>query len=170
MHQPDRVGEVCVRNSGAQTIARLSGEIVDADRKVESEKEAAKARVKDAEAVAEGLRARQRAISRVVLEGREERDVECHVRRDRANRTRIVTRVDTGERVEERPMTDAEMREGAAWQIDLPRGRAKLIHPDETDVVLETRPLTDEERQAEIPGTGKNGKKPARADAEESPL
>ena len=96
------------REERAQTIARLSGEIVDADRKVESEKEAAKARVKDAEAVAEGLRARQRAISRVVLEGREERDVECHVRRDRANRTRIVTRVDTGERVEERPMTDAE--------------------------------------------------------------
>lgn len=154
----------------SKTVARLSGEIADAERKVESEKESAKARVKEAEAIAEGLSAKQRQLSRVVLEGREEREVACTVRLDRANRQKITTRDDTGERVDVRPLTDGEMREGAAWKVDLGLNRAELIHPDEPDIVLDVRPLTDEERQGELPVGGKKSSKAKPAAAEESPL
>jgi len=134
----------------ANSVARLSDEISDAERRVDAEKEAAKARVKDAEATLEGLRAKQRALSRVVRERKEERDVACSVALDRRDRQAVTTRDDTGAEVDRRPLSDAEIKAGATWRPNHARERAELIHPDEPGLVLDTRPLSEAERQLDL--------------------
>jgi len=134
----------------ANSVARLSDEISDAERRVDAEKEAAKARVKDAEATLEGLRAKQRALSRVVRERKEERDVACSVALDRRERQAVTTRDDTGAEVDRRPLSDAEIKAGATWRPNHARERAELIHPDEPGLVLDTRPLSEAERQLDL--------------------
>jgi hypothetical protein len=155
----------------SRTVARLSGEIADAERKIEAEKERAKARVKEAEAIAEGLSAQQRALSRVVLEGQENRDVSCTVKTDRRERVEVITRDDTGEHVETRPLSDTEVRAGATWQKNLARGVAELKHPEDPDLVLDVRDLTDEERQVDLPVETKKSKRRAPVDdGDEAPI
>jgi hypothetical protein len=137
----------------ARHVARLSDEIADADRRIESVKEEAKSRVKDAEATAEGLRATQRTLSRVVRENKEDREVECAIHLSRRERTRTVIRMDTGETVESRPLSDAEARVDAKWELNWDADLAELVHADEPDHILERRQITDAERQAALPGT-----------------
>jgi hypothetical protein len=115
----------------AREVARLSDQIADADLDVQREKEQGKLRVKDAEAVLEGHRSKQRQLSRVMIEGVEPREVSCIVTIDRARRLRTITREDTKEIVDSQPLTDSEVREGATWRPDLVRNVSELRHADD---------------------------------------
>lgn len=138
----------------ARAACRLTDEIADQERKIDSEKEAAKARVKDAEAILEGMFARQRLLSRVVREGTEDREVACHVTLDRAAMQKTVVRVDTGETVDTCPISTTEARDGAEWKPNYIAKCGELIHPDEPGTVLDTRPLQEREKQLPLTGDG----------------
>lgn len=140
----------------ARAACRLTDEIADQERKIDSEKEAAKARVKDAEAILEGMFARQRLLSRVVREGTEEREVACHVTLDRSIMTKTVVRIDTGETVDTCPISTTEARDGAEWKPNYAAKCSELIHRDEPGTVLDTRPL--QEREKQLPLTDKDPK------------
>lgn len=142
-------------NDRGRTVAQLTEALFDAERSLEREKEASKNAVKEAEAIVLGRKAELSAAARVVREREELRPVECVETMHRAERRCVVTRMDTGEVIERRPLSDDDARKGAEWSRDHHAGRATLRHPEEPGVVLDARPLTDDEKQLEVPGTEK---------------
>lgn len=132
--------------------ADLAGEVNAKESALEQAKERAKAIVKDAEVALAGKRGEMSMLARIARERVEYREIECEERIVRAERRRIITRLDTAEVIESEPVSDEEMRRGARWRPSVEQGRSELRHPDEPEVLLDTRPLTDAERQVPLPG------------------
>lgn len=132
--------------------ADLAGEVNAKESALEQAKERAKAIVKDAEVALAGKRGEMSMLARIARERVEYREIECEERIVRAERRRIITRLDTAEVIESEPVSDEEMRRGARWRPSVEQGRSELRHPDEPEVLLDTRPLSDAERQVPLPG------------------
>lgn len=133
-------------------VVRLTGEAAELAVKVESEKEAAKQRVKAVEGELVSSRALAATLARYASTGEEPRQVEVAVAIDRAARKRIVVRRDTGEIVESRAADPEEIEAGCDWLQDLEKGVAHLTHAP-TGVVVRTRILEAAERQLTIDAT-----------------
>jgi len=84
--------------------------------------------------VEEGIQALRKALR----DGEEERDVECHVHRDFDNHTVVTIRNDTGEIIEERPMTQAELQTSLLDRGAEQHGKLLAINGD--------KPKGDEEK------------------------
>lgn len=138
-------------NERARRAAALAGEEDERAAALESAKERAKSIVKDAESALSGKRAERSQLARIARERVEYRDVECEERLSRAERRRVITRLDTYEIVQTHPASDDEMRKGAKWKPNYALARSELRHPDEPDVVLDLRALSDAERQVPLP-------------------
>lgn len=132
--------------------AELAGEEDDRAAAVESAKERAKSLVKEAEAQLTAKREERSKVSRIARERCEYRDVPCEERLVRARRQRVVVRLDTLEELEPHPASDEEMRKGARWKPNYAAKRSELAHPDEPETVLDTRALTEAEKQVPLPG------------------
>lgn len=146
-------------------IVVLAGDTSEAERRIERLKEAHAASIASAKVGAKELRTELDEKVRLVREGKAERPVNITVRVDWNARTKTTTRDDTGEVIEHVAATLAEVRECGAWETDLPAGKAWLKAPD--GAVLDQRPLTDAERQPDLPLTPDGGTKvepPAPAD------
>ena len=133
-------------------VVRLTGVAAELAVKVESEKEAAKQRVKAVEGELASARAQATTLARYASTGEEPRQVEVAVVVDRAARKRLVVRRDTGAVVESRSAAPDEVEAGCDWVQDLEKGVARLTHAP-TGVVVRTRILTAEERQLTIDAT-----------------
>ncbi|RTL30240.1 MAG: hypothetical protein EKK55_02300 [Rhodocyclaceae bacterium] len=118
---------------------------------LEATKKRAKAMIEEAAAILDGARAEHDQLARVVGERKEDREVECEERIVRADRRRTLTRLDTGEVLRSDPVSDEEMRRGAKWSPNFEAGRSELRHPEEPEVLLNTRALTDDEKQVPLP-------------------
>ncbi len=147
-------------NECGREVSQLTEALFEAERALDRTKEHAKNSVKDAEHVVLGKKAELAGRARVHREKEELRPVECEVVYHRGERRAYVTRLDTGEVIERRVLSDDDMKRGAEWSLDHHAGRATLRHPEEPGIVLDARPLTDDEKQLEVPGTEKE---PAKA-------
>ena len=140
--------EVHERSVRCTRLVRTAGEKSIA---LEATKKRAKAMIEEAAAILDGARAEHDQLARVVGERKEDREVECEVRLYRVDRRRVTVRLDTGEEIDSIPVTDDEMRKGAKWIPNYEAGRSELRHPEEPEVLLNTRALTDDERQVPLP-------------------
>ena len=135
----------------AQEMAKLAPVVDDAENEVESIKAEAKERIEGAKNRA--LKARQSLAerSRVLREGRVDRDVPVTMRVSWEARRYVMTRDDTGAEVESRPATQEELDALCTWITDGPKRR--LIAPDGVTQVREVL-LSPDERQAVLPLEG----------------
>jgi hypothetical protein len=139
-------------NEWARKAAALAGEEDDRATQLESAKERAKTIVKEAESALSSKRIERSQAARIARERCEWKEVDCEEKIARADRRAVVTRLDTMEHVSSRPVSDDEMRRGATWKPNLTARRSELRHPEEPDVLLDTRPLSDAEKQVPLPG------------------
>lgn len=108
--------------------------------KIESRKKSA---VADYKAQAEAIELRIALLARVVDEGVENRPVECRLDEDRNAATMKTVRVDTGEVVLSRPMTEAE-RQSRLFGGPTPQEAAEQLEIDaQVDEVFADPPLCE---------------------------
>ena len=138
-------------NEWARKAAALAGEEDERATQLESARERAKTIVKEAESALSSKRIERSQAARIARERCEWKEVDCEERIARADRRATVTRLDTHEHVSSRPVSDDEMRRGATWKPNYTAGRSELRHPEEPSVLLDTRPLSDTERQVPLP-------------------
>jgi hypothetical protein len=131
----------------AMEAAKLVPAVDDAENEVESIKAEAKERIEGAKNRA--IKARQSLAekSRVLREGRVDREVSVTTRVDWTSRRRTVTRDDTGDVVESGPASQEEMDALCTWVTEGVRRR--LVAPDGTEVRVVLLP--DAERQEALP-------------------
>lgn len=130
-------------------IVALVGEASQAERRVESIKERAKADVQVATNAAKELRERLDDKARITREGKVDREVAVTVRIDWIKREKTTTRDDTGEVLSTEAATSLEVADCGTWEKDLVAGKSYLRAPD--GAVLDQRNLTDAERQTSLP-------------------
>lgn len=161
---PKRIGEAGVRHTKKfltckltdPEIATIHGEIVamvgeasQAERRVESIKERAKADVQVATNALKELRERLDDKARITREGKVDREVPVTIRIDWRKREKTTIRDDTGEVLSTEAATPLEVADCGVWEKDLKAGKSYLKAPD--GAVLDERNLTDAERQTSLP-------------------
>lgn len=72
--------------------------------------------------------------------------------RTRGGMIETITHLDTNEVVSTSPISSSEARAGANWIPDFGRDVCELIHPDEPGTILDTREISDDERQLSLDG------------------
>lgn len=103
-----RLPVVLTEEERADRSMRLAQTINDRNDREAEAKRVAKVAKNDVD----DLKLRERELAEIVTSGTEDREIECHWARDDARSSMMLIRMDTGEKVDSRAMTDRERQRG----------------------------------------------------------